>query len=138
MSLANTEKFPKLKVITNVYVENGEEYVYSKECNKEFPFNSIIMKVKVELKDNGNFTRDAKDKSTLEEFIESVSKPRKKTSVCKQKKSDSIINQDGSVIFEVESTRTDDGKRKSSSKKKTRLSLPLDTNTGNHCLSAYY
>ena len=50
VSLANTEKFPKLKVMTNVYVKNGEEYVYSKECNKEFPFNNIIMKIKVELK----------------------------------------------------------------------------------------
>ena len=74
VSLANAEKLPKLKVITNVYVKNGEEYVYAKECSKEFPFNSIIMKVKIELKDNGNFTLDAKDKATLEEFIESVSK----------------------------------------------------------------
>ena len=40
---------------------------------------------------------------------------RKKTSVC---------NQDGSVIFELESTRTDDSKRKSSRKKGRQDFIP--------------
>ena len=70
VSLGNTEKYPNLYILVNLYVkDNATEYSYNDKSSshEEFSFNSIIMKVTLHLHDSGKFTLSTNDTKVLDE-----------------------------------------------------------------------
>ena len=81
VSLGNTEKYPNLYILVNLYVkDNATEYSYNDKSSshEEFSFNSIIMKVTLELHDSGKFTLSTNDTKVLDDFVKNVSKGKAK------------------------------------------------------------
>ena len=81
VSLGNTEKYPNLYILVNLYVkDNAIEYSYNDKSSshEEFSFNSIIMKVTLDLHDSGKFTLSTNDTKVLDDFVKNVSKGKAK------------------------------------------------------------
>ncbi len=76
VSLFKQAKYPNLNLAVNFYVKNDAGYIYdvAKVNSGAVSLNSVIIKVKLILKENGKFFLNANDARSLNEFEENISK----------------------------------------------------------------
>ena len=73
VSLDDTDKYPNLNVLVNMYEKSGGHYVYSNTAkNLEFKFCTIIMKVSLEFSENQMYNLTITDKKRLDDFLRSL------------------------------------------------------------------
>ena len=77
ISLDKIEKYPKLKILCNRYLEKNDQYCYgTKSSLEEYSVKDVITKARLEIQDSGKYVLDVNDSWVLEEFLQNITKKR--------------------------------------------------------------